>query len=154
VQNPGYTERIDISDGIAASLSRDRLISVVNVENPSSPSVTATIDTNAFAEAIYKSNDYYYIGDSRQFQIVDKIGNEPIGTYSQSFWVAAMAVNEGYAYLAAGDKLLILDVKNPRGIKKISETSLTGRAPSDKLYNNLRQKKSNKPLNISSQSLE
>ena len=136
VQNPGYTERIDISDGVAASLSRDRVISVVNVENPALPSVMTTINTNAFAEAIYKNNNYYYIGDSRQFQIVDKIGNEPIGAYAQNFWVAALTVNQGYAYLVAGDKLLILDVKNPKNMKKISETSLTGRAPADIIVKN------------------
>lgn len=131
VQNPGYTEKIDVSDGIAASLSRDRVISVVDVENPASPSLKWTIDTDAFAEAIYKYNGHYYVGDSREFQIVKEIGEAPIGTYDQHFWVAAMAISQGYAYLASGEEMLILDVKDPRNIKKISSILLTGRAPSD-----------------------
>ena len=130
VQNQGYTEKIDVSDGVAASLSRDRVVSVVNVENPASPSVTGTMETNAFAEVIYKDN-YYYIGDSREFIIVDKIGNNPLGTYSSNFWPAAMTVNQGYAYLASGQEMLILDVKDPKNIKKVSQISLVGRAPSD-----------------------
>lgn len=129
IQNPGYTERIDVSDGIVASLSRDRIIAVVDITNPDSPILKKTLDTPGFTEAIYKDN-YYYIGDSKEFQIYDNLNSQPIGVYKTDFWVATFTVKNGLAYLAAGDQLLILDVKDPKNVKKISLTSLTGRAPS------------------------
>ncbi|MDZ4260403.1 MAG: hypothetical protein U1A25_01950, partial [Candidatus Sungbacteria bacterium] len=53
VQTPGYTELIDVSDGIVASLSRDDIIAVIDIANPRTAKQIGTIDTPAFAEAVF-----------------------------------------------------------------------------------------------------
>ncbi|MEK7481034.1 MAG: hypothetical protein AAB604_02955 [Patescibacteria group bacterium] len=130
IPTPGYTELIAVSDGVAASLSRDDVIQIVDVEDPFSPVKIQTVDTPAFAEAAYHKDGYLYIADSRELRILDNAG-KTAGVYNlQNFWPAAISVNNEYVYLASGSEMLILKVQGPDRIQWISKIQLTGRAPS------------------------
>ena len=130
IPTPGYTELVAVSNGVAASLSRDDVLQIVDVANPLSPIKIQTIDTPAFAEAAFQKDGYVYIADSRELLILDSVG-KTAGIYNlQNFWPTAISVDNGYVYLTAGNEILILDAKNPQGIKKVSKTYLTGQAPS------------------------
>ncbi|TSC77428.1 MAG: hypothetical protein G01um101429_1060 [Parcubacteria group bacterium Gr01-1014_29] len=130
IPTPGYTELVAVSNGVAASLSRDDVLQVVDVASPLSPVNIQTIDTPAFAEAAYQKDGYLYIADSRELRILDSVG-KVAGVYNlQNFWPSAISVENGYVYLAAGSEMLILEAKSPQSIKMISKTYLTGQAPS------------------------
>lgn len=136
LKTPGYAELVAVADGVAASLSRDDVMQVIDVQNPQSPSVIQTIDTPAFAEAVYQKNGYLYIADSRELQIWNNSGMQ-VGSYSlQDFWTSALTIDNGYAYLASGKEMMIVDVHAPQSIKKIAKISLTGQAPSHVVVNN------------------
>lgn len=135
ISTPGYTELIAVSDGVAASLSRDDVIQVVDITNPSSPVKIKTIDTPAFAEAVYQKDGFLYIADNKELRILDSTG-KTIGASPQNFWASALTIDNGYAYLVAGSEMLILDVKNPQDIKKIGKIMLTGIAPTHVVVHN------------------
>lgn len=125
---PGYAELIAVANGVAASLSRDDVIQVVDVTNPSAPIKIKTIDTPAFAEAAYQKDDLLYIADSRELRILDSAG-KTIGIYPHHFWASALTVDNGYTYLVGGNEMLILDVTNSQNIKKVAKVTLTGTGP-------------------------
>ena len=50
IKIPGYTELIDVSNGLVVSLSRDKIVYGIDINDPSSPKVVETIDTSGFAE--------------------------------------------------------------------------------------------------------
>ncbi|MDP3710753.1 MAG: hypothetical protein Q8R29_03490 [bacterium] len=130
ISTPGYAELVAVSNGVAASLSRDDVLQVIDVANALAPVKIQTIDTPAFAEAAFQKDGYLYIADSRELRILDNAG-KTAGIYNlQNFWPTAISVENGYVYLAAGNEILILEAKNPQSIKKISKTHLTGQAPS------------------------
>lgn len=131
ISTSGYAELIAVSYGVAASLSRDDVIQVVDVRDPRTPTKLQTIDTPAFAEAAYRDkNGHLFIADSRELRILDSAG-KIAGSYNlQNFWPSAFTIANGYAYLAAGSEMLILEISNPKNIKRISKVPLTGRGPS------------------------
>lgn len=129
IKMPGYTELVSVFEGVAAALSRDDVLQVVDVKNPSAPAKIQTIDTPAFAEAAYKKDGYLYIADSRELRILGDDG-KIVGIYNlENFWPSAVTVDSGFVYLASGNELLILDATNFTNIKRIYKATLTGRGP-------------------------
>ncbi|MDP3779060.1 MAG: hypothetical protein Q8R30_03415 [bacterium] len=137
VQTPGYTELIDVSDGIVASLSRDDIIAVIDIANPRTAKQIGTIDTPAFAEAVFGQGNTLYIADSREVRILNDPFGQPIGVYAlQNFWPSAITVESGYIYLVSGSELMILNATKPNSIKHVSKIQLMGRAGSDIIVKN------------------
>lgn len=131
IQTPGFTELVDAKDGVVAALSRDRVITVVDVGDLAKPTISGTITTPNFAEAIVEKNGIFYIADNRELRIMADPLGKPIGTYPLGdFWPTAITIDNGSAYLISGDQLLILDVKNSKSVVQTSRIKLTGRAPS------------------------
>lgn len=137
INTPGFTELVDAKEGVVAALSRDRVIQVVDITDPKKSIVSGTITTPNFAEAIVEKNGIFYIADNRELRIMADPFGKLIGTYPLGdFWPSAMTVENGYAYLASGSDLLILDVKNPKKVTQMSRITLTGRAPSHVVVQN------------------
>ncbi len=129
---PGYAEIVAASDGIAAWLSRDKIIQVVDIGNPQSPKIIKTLNTPGFTESIVCDDHYCYVTDNKEFQIRKSYDTEPSATYQlDGFWPEAFTVHENYAYIVSGNEMMILDVSDTGKIKKISQLTLTGMAPSD-----------------------
>lgn len=131
IETPGFTELVDAKEGVVAALSRDRVIKVVDIADPKKPVVSGTIATPNFAEAIFEKNGVFYVADNRELRIMNDPLGTPISIYPLGdFWPSAETVENGYAYLASGSELLILDVRNPKSVQHMSRIKLTGRAPS------------------------
>ncbi|MBS3138177.1 hypothetical protein J4207_00560 [Candidatus Woesearchaeota archaeon] len=129
IQGPGYAEVVDASNGIAAWLSRDKIVQVIDRDNPQSPSLVKTLTSAGFTEAVFLDDNFLYVADSKEFQIRTR-EDEPVATYRlDGFWPEAFTFENNNAFIVSGDKMMILDVEN--NIKKVSEISLTGLAPSD-----------------------
>ncbi|MBI2574134.1 MAG: hypothetical protein HYV78_01955 [Candidatus Wildermuthbacteria bacterium] len=132
IQTPGYTELVDVSGGIVASLSRDDIIAVIDIANPRMAKELGTIDTPAFAEAAFGQGNTLYIADSRELRILKDPFGKPVGLYAlQNFWPSAITVENNYVYLVSGSELMILNAAKPNAIKQVSKIQLTGRAGSD-----------------------
>ena len=134
IKTPGYAELIDVSDGLAGLISGDRITQVIDVTDKESPRLEVTIDTPGFAETVYTSAEYLYVGDSREFRILpskDVLG-KPIGVYDLgNFRPSAMTVDGDYVYLVSGNQLLILSIKDLNNPVKVSQTAITGNAPTE-----------------------
>lgn len=131
IPNPGFTELLDVSDTVVASLSRDQIVATMDIQNPRSPLVVSTIDTPAFAEVVYRDDRYLYIADSRELRILDDT-RTVVGNYSlENFWPSAFTIDNGIAYLASGSELMILNLEDPTHPRFLSRVSFTGRVPSE-----------------------
>lgn len=125
----GSAERVAKSGNVASVLTRDRDIEIVDVSNPKAPKKVKTLNTPGFGEVVYNDGNYFYVGDNYELQIYKDIMGEPIGKFNlreQTLWPQAIAVKEGFAYIVSSNRLVILDVKDPKNIKQKSLTSLTG----------------------------
>ena len=134
---PGYAEVIDADNGVVAWLSRDKIIQIVNIENPQSPILAKTVSTPGFTEGISWDNNYFYLTDTKEFQIRELADASPTSTFRlDGFWPEAFTVQDNHAYIVSGNQLMILDISNQKNIKKVSQTTLTGMAPSDIIVSN------------------
>ncbi|HLC20270.1 MAG TPA: hypothetical protein VJK72_05085 [Candidatus Nanoarchaeia archaeon] len=130
IQGPGYAEVVDASNGIAAWLSRDKIVQVINIDKPQSPSLVKTLSSPGFTESVHSDDKYIYVADSKEFQVRTSDDNKPSATFRlDGFWPEVFTVKNNNAFIVSGDKMMILDVEN--NIQKVSEMALTGLAPSD-----------------------
>ena len=97
-------------------------LQIIDVSDPSSPVETGSffLDDGSYPKALFVLNDYAYItyesGDQNHFKglrIIDV--SEPsnpslIGSYRMSTDPNGVYVDNGYAYVASGDSLLIIDI--------------------------------------------
>lgn len=133
IKTPGYAKLIDASDGLAGVISAGTVIQVVDVTDEESPRLEGTMGTPGFAETVYADAEHLYAGDSKEFRILSSkdVFGKPVGVYGSQFRPAAMTIDGDYAYLASGNQLLILNVKDRSNPVKVSQTSITGNAPTE-----------------------
>lgn len=131
----GSADLLDAEDGVAAWISKDIVVQVIDISDTENPSHTGTIETPGFASAITSDGEYLYVTNSQGLTIydVDDPFGDAIGSYrpppENPSWFAAITVDNGYAYIAA-DGLMILDVKDPTNPTKVSHVTVTGVAAS------------------------
>ncbi len=129
VRGQGYAELIDVSDGIAGWLSKDRIVQVIDVSNPGSPSLMSTLDTPGFVQTVFRDDNYLYVGDTNGLRIMDVANplGEPVGVLTgREFWPAAITVEGSYAYMTSGSELMIVDVADPTNPLEASRLPITG----------------------------
>lgn len=134
IKTSGYTALIDASDGLVGSLSRDKVISLIDITTLGFPKIFQTLDTPGFAEVSYDDGKHLFIGDSKELRILSSNtpSGEPIGTYTlNDFWPSAMTIDKNYAYIVSGSKMLILNIEDLSKPSEISRVSLTGDAPTE-----------------------
>ena len=130
VRGRGYAQLLDVDEGVAAWLSRDTVIKAISLQDPSSPVVVGEVDSPGHAEDFFRDSNYFYVSGWEGFQILrsdDPLG-EPLGTIPDGHWSETI-VEEGTAYLASSNELLILDVETPQNLVELSRTTYVGSAP-------------------------
>lgn len=118
----GSAYRVTKSGNVAAVLTRDRDIEVVDVTNPKSAQKIKTLETPGFGETVFIDDNYIYVGDTSEFQIYKDIQKDPVGRFNLAEYKLlpeAMTVKDGLAYIVSS-QFMILDVSDPANIKKLS----------------------------------
>lgn len=95
------------------------LILVIDVSNPTDPTMLTYISTYDYLNNIFIAGDYLYVpygreGVLRIFNISQPSSPEIVSVYSGEWWTAGVFVQDDYAYVIAGQSdMHVLDVTDP-----------------------------------------
>jgi hypothetical protein len=110
--------KITVSGNYAYIASWWRGLTIVDISNPTSPSIVGSYDDDGYAWDIFVSGHYAYIADgSMGLQIVD-ISNPtsptPVGSYDTPYDAVRVYISGNYAFIAADySGLYIINISNP-----------------------------------------
>ncbi|MBR9700232.1 hypothetical protein GOV09_07290 [Candidatus Woesearchaeota archaeon] len=136
VRGEGYAELLDVEDGVAVWLSVGKVFQVLDISNSTNIVVHRNMDVDGSAEVVTSDDKYVYYSDSKKISVYSKDDpyGEIIGTYEDEFRATIITVEEDYAYISGGSNLVVLDISNPKKIKRISESEIQGSGPSKIFY--------------------
>lgn len=102
-------------------------LSIVNVQNPTTPSLTANVPLPSTAEGVATTGTYAYIAaGGAGLQIYD-IANPASPTWVAAVdsisWGEGVVISQPYAYLAHGGKTSIFDISDPANPALVSQIS-------------------------------
>jgi hypothetical protein len=111
---PGFAYGVYVSGSYAYVADTNSGLQIINVSNPSNPTLAGSYDTNAFGVCI--SGSYAYVGGSG-LQIID-VSDPSNPTLAGSYWIPgstySVYISGSYAYVAGGTSgLQIIDVSDP-----------------------------------------
>lgn len=102
-------------------------MSIINVQNPTSPSLVANVSLPSVAEGVATSGTYAYIADGGaglQIYDISNPANPTVAAQVDSIsWAEGVVVSQPYCYMAAGGKTHIFDVSNPAAPVLLSQIS-------------------------------
>jgi uncharacterized secreted protein with C-terminal beta-propeller domain len=87
---------------------------VIDISNPSSPSIVGSYDTPGYAWGVALSGQYAYVADGNSVQVLN-VSNPASPVYAGSVTTSAkdIIVVGSHAYVAGGNVLEIVDISNP-----------------------------------------
>jgi hypothetical protein len=92
-------------------------LSIIDVQNPSSPQLVGTYHTAGRATALALEGDYVYVCDSLVGLRIVNISNagspQLVGTYTSTNGAWGVAVQNGYAYVVNGSGVEVVDITVP-----------------------------------------
>ncbi len=116
---------IAVSGDHACIANGENGIAMVDISNPSSPTILGSYDTDGFARDVAMSGNYAYVADGIGLVIVDiSVPSSPTltGTYDTIGFATGVTVSDNYAYVADDGKG-IFDGSNGLAIVDISDPS-------------------------------
>jgi len=116
-ETPGGPINVFIDEPYAYVADRGSGLQIIDISEPTMPTLIGSYDTPGEAFGIFVQNDYAFIGDyGSGLQIIDI--SEPssptlIGSYDTPGIAMGLYVFDGYIYIADVSALLILNISNP-----------------------------------------
>ncbi len=117
VITPSLVTGIAVSGNYAYVASHENGLMIVNITDPSSPTLVGSYGTGT-AEDVAVSGNYAYVADGESGLIIIDVNNPatstPAGSYDTAGYAKGVAVSGNYAYIADDDSgFVILDITNP-----------------------------------------
>ncbi|MDH6083979.1 Calx-beta domain-containing protein [Umezakia ovalisporum] len=115
---PGFATAVQVVGDYAYVADGSSGLQILNITNPSSPTLTASYDTPDFALGVQVVGNYAYVADGESGLQIINITNPSsptlIGSFDTPDFALGVQVVGNYAYVADGDSgLQILNITNP-----------------------------------------
>ena len=100
-------------------------LSIINVQNPTTPSLVANVSLPSTAEGVATSGTYAYIADGgaglQIYDISTPSSPSPVSQVDSISWAEGVVISQPYCYMAAGGKTHIFDISNPAAPALLSQ---------------------------------
>jgi hypothetical protein len=130
---PDYARGVAVSGDYAYVADGWSGLQVIDISDPTTPTIVGTCDTPDWAQAVAVSGDYAYVADgSSGLQVID-ISNPASptlgGSYDTPGAAFGVAISGNYAYVADGTSgLKVIDISNPASPDSVGSYDTPGAA--------------------------
>ena len=114
----GFAYGVTVVGNYAYVADNDNGLQIIDISDPTAPSLTGTFDTSGFAYDVTVVGNYAYVADDKSglqiIDISDPTAPSLTGTFVTSGFAEGVTVVGNYAYVAGGfDGLEIINITNP-----------------------------------------
>jgi len=129
---PSSAVDVHVSGNYAYVTDLDSGLQVINISDPTSPTIVGSADTPSGAGSVHITGNYAYVASTELhvIEISNPINPTIVGSADTPGWANGVHVTGNYAYVSVGSGLQVLSVFKPcTNITFVDSTTLTATVP-------------------------